>query len=339
MLNMLQNNETEASVNLPPFLINHSIFEGDKAMTETSIPEIPQFCKDENCGIYLIKNNENSKVYVGSSCNFKVRKATHLRELAKNIHHSSHLQHSYNKYGKKRFSIGIIEPVDNIENLVEREQYWIDAIHSCNMSYGYNMSPTAGSTFGVIRSEESKRRMSKIMTGREFSEEHKRNISLACKGRKLSKETIVKIAESRKGYRHSEETKRKMGEAHIGRIYPPVSEETKRKISKAQKGKIISDETKAKMSEAQKGNTKALGFKHTEETKEKIRIAKTGDRNPYYGKGRPVIQLTMDGVFIAEYPNAERAATTTGLFPQNIGASCKGRYKHSGGFIWKYKEV
>ena len=42
MLNFVINNETETSVNLPPFLIKNLICKGDKAMTNQSIPYPPK---------------------------------------------------------------------------------------------------------------------------------------------------------------------------------------------------------------------------------------------------------------------------------------------------------
>lgn len=48
------------------------------------------------------------------------------------------------------------------------------------------------------------------------------------------------------------------------------TDETKEKLSDAQLGKTHTDETKAKISESQKGNNNALGMQHSEATKEKI---------------------------------------------------------------------
>lgn len=62
-----------------------------------------------------------------------------------------------------------------------------------------------------------------------------------------------------------------------------VSEKSRSKMSTARKGRKYSDETKAKMSAAHKGQ------KHgpmSEETKQKLRIANIGFKNPNYGKPR-----------------------------------------------------
>jgi len=63
-----------------------------------------------------------------------------------------------------------------------------------------------------------------------------------------SEETRRKMSETKKN--PSEETRKKIGKASKGRTH---SQETKKKLSEANKGKTLSEETKRKMSEAQKG--------------------------------------------------------------------------------------
>jgi hypothetical protein len=51
-----------------------------------------------------------------------------------------------------------------------------------------------------------------------------------------------------------------------------------------------------------------------------------------------VNQYSKDGTFIAQYPSLMEASRQTGVNFGNISHCCKGHYKTSGGFIWKYKE-
>ncbi|MBF1054549.1 MAG: GIY-YIG nuclease family protein, partial [Parvimonas sp.] len=81
--------------------------------------------------IYEIRNKINNKVYIGSTIDFKQRKATHLKELRRGKHANSHLQNAWNKYGEDNFIFKIIERC-SIENLLIREQYYI------NLFYGEN---------------------------------------------------------------------------------------------------------------------------------------------------------------------------------------------------------
>lgn len=54
---------------------------------------------------------------------------------------------------------------------------------------------------------------------------------------------------------------------------------------------------------------------------------------------KPVLQLTLDGQFVAEYPSIAEAARQTGTYTSNICKCIKGIRNKAGGFIWKFKEA
>lgn len=53
---------------------------------------------------------------------------------------------------------------------------------------------------------------------------------------------------------------------------------------------------------------------------------------------RKVCQFTMDGEFVAEHESITDAALAVGTYPAVIMYVCQGKWKHTQGFIWKYKE-
>jgi hypothetical protein len=63
-----------------------------------------------------------------------------------------------------------------------------------------------------------------------------------------------------------------------------------------------------------------------------------GNKNPRYGTGRRVVQLTRDGVCINTYISATDAAKQTGIDRQSIYRCCAYKQKTAGGFIWMYLE-
>ena len=81
--------------------------------------------------IYQILNLENEKFYIGHSQDYDTRWYEHKRRLIKNRHENQHLQLAWNKYGEKAFEFIVIELVST-ENLLIREQYWIDNLKSYN---------------------------------------------------------------------------------------------------------------------------------------------------------------------------------------------------------------
>jgi hypothetical protein len=52
---------------------------------------------------------------------------------------------------------------------------------------------------------------------------------------------------------------------------------------------------------------------------------------------KAVLQYDMNMNFIAEYGSIGEAGRKTSVSMQNISSACRGEYKHSGNYIWKYK--
>ena len=78
--------------------------------------------------IYAIRNLINEKIYVGSANNFSVRKMKHLADLRANRHHSLILQRAFNKYGEASFKFEIIEVLSNPNDLLWKEQHYLDTL-------------------------------------------------------------------------------------------------------------------------------------------------------------------------------------------------------------------
>ena len=52
----------------------------------------------------------------------------------------------------------------------------------------------------------------------------------------------------------------------------------------------------------------------------------------------PILQFSIDGTFIKEWPSVCEAGRQLGISQGNICSCCKGRLKHAGGFAWRYKD-
>jgi group I intron endonuclease len=106
-------------------------------------------------GIYFIRCTESRKTYVGSSVNMHRRLESHIRALRKGCHGSPILQRSWNKYGEQSFETGVLELVPDRENLLSREQYWIDTSNS-----DFNVARVAGRVTGWRATDEQRQRAS-----------------------------------------------------------------------------------------------------------------------------------------------------------------------------------
>lgn len=64
----------------------------------------------------------------------------------------------------------------------------------------------------------------------------------------------------------------------------------------------------------------------------------SSDNQPKIRKHISVDQFTKDGVFIKTHYSIVDASRETGIKAQGINATCVGREKSAGGFIWKYSD-
>lgn len=177
----------------------------------------------------------NGKTYIG--CTGDVPEI----RWRKGYPHNNELSKDMCEYGWDNFKHDIIKSGLDEEEAYELEKELIHKYDSTNPEFGYNKSIGGKFNNGIIRSDEYRRKMSKLKQG------EKHNFY---------------------GKHHTDESKRKMSESSRGVNHPMygkhLSEETKRKISESHKKENLSKETLDKMREAR------LGKKLSESTKKKI---------------------------------------------------------------------
>lgn len=109
-----------------------------------------------NCGIYHIRNVVTGMRYFGRTVDWSKRKSQHLRELQRNSHVNSKLQHAWNKYGAEKFEFSLVWPAPP-ENHVELESMILEEAFDLGVLYNLHKSADGGMK-GMRHSEESKRR-------------------------------------------------------------------------------------------------------------------------------------------------------------------------------------
>src|SRR5882672_2177665 len=97
-------------------------------------------------GIYKITCTNNGYVYIGSSCEIDVRLVHHKSDLNLGYHRNVFLQNCYNKYGKDSFLYEVIQPVINVENLLEIEEKWISIYSKTHKCMNIRLNPTKPSS-------------------------------------------------------------------------------------------------------------------------------------------------------------------------------------------------
>lgn len=98
------------------------------------------------CGIYLIRNKVNNKVYIGQSVNVRRRLMEHLRSgqpekysIKSEKDKNNPIHQAIQKYGVENFEAKIIEKCEQSQ-LDEKERYWISQFNSTDKNIGYNIT-------------------------------------------------------------------------------------------------------------------------------------------------------------------------------------------------------
>lgn len=151
-------------------------------------------------------------------------------DLKRGDHHSRPLQRAWGKYGPENFVFEIIESISDRGLLISREQAAFDALRP-----EYNACKVAGSTVGVVCSDETRAKLSRAHKGRSFSEETRKRISQAQKSRYADGSLGAATSARQLGRKLSEETKKKLSEKARGAVKPCWTEERRVKTIAALK--------------------------------------------------------------------------------------------------------
>lgn len=225
-------------------------------------------------GIYAIRNTLNGRHYVGStSVSIAGRFKSHKHQLRHGKHHSPALQRSWKKNGESVFEFIVLEVVENLDSILEREQHWIEELKAADSRAGYNVAKVAGTRAGVPQPEEMKERYRQERKGVPKSAEHRRKISEGQKGRQISQEQREKlrVAATKQWadpQARADQSERKKGKpsAFKGKTHTTESIEKFRAAAMTERRLAISmgnlpemtDEIRAKISASKKGQRKGI---------------------------------------------------------------------------------
>lgn len=279
--------------------------------------------------VYMHVNKINDKKYIGVT-----GRLPHQRWG----HEGNHYRREPVFYGAiKKYGWDGFEHVIVADNLTEQDAkqleielialYKTNCFRYTNPKYGYNCTDGGDGKLGYVVSEETRQKLRASRLGK-----------------KLPPETRTKISESNKGRVVSEETRKKLSESRLGENNPNygkrTSEETRQKLSNALSGeknpmygKKRPLELKNKLLNALKESWQDPSFR---EKMSNIRSKQAlGKNNP---KAHPIVQLTLDNVFVKHWDYIKEAAIYYKVSESSIRGCCSKKQKTSCGYKWMYKE-
>jgi len=114
--------------------------------------------------IYKTTNITNGKIYIGQTKKTKENSVNYLGS-------GKLLIEAISEFGRNSFRREIIEEIEISDHkyIDEREEYWISYYNSRDRSIGYNITKggSGWSSFGIKRTEETRRKQSEIGKGRD----------------------------------------------------------------------------------------------------------------------------------------------------------------------------
>lgn len=297
-------------------------------------------------GIYKITNSIDHRVLVGSTTNFRRRYIGYLTRF-RHKKNNPYFQSFGEKHGIHCLSFELLElVVCEKPKLLEREQYWLDYYKSYERDKGFNIYPIAGSCLGSKWSEEKRKAFSEKLKkfhprkGIPRTEDVKEQIS-----KTLSKASVVQYSLEGKFIKKWSRIREAEQELNLvkGGIFICCKGRKNHeggflwRFSIGDNDPIeipsILDTHYPVFYESQ-NCLRLLPKKWIVSEKAKLATERNARR-----QAKKVVQMSLDGTHIEVFNSLTEASKKTGCPRVSIQNCCKGNYKTSLGFRWKFAEA
>lgn len=282
--------------------------------------------------IYKITDRINGKVYIGATsqgCGKRFKQ--HIWKANEGSNYAFHK--AIRELGENNFEAETIEYVNSIDELKQREKYWIIQYRTTNPKYGYN-SDCGGDI--MFHTEESKAKISAIHKGRDQSSRYKAvlqydengnfisefpSLSHACEFTKICRASLIR------GLKHSFKGRSKVN-PYIW-VYKEEYPDVPSKIN-----------TEGLIGDVNLNRTLSENFIKAREKN----FTKDGKMDSLK---KPVIQYDANNNYLNEFESISKAAKITGISNATIRDYCNGKFDDKLKdpkflkrikFIWKYKQ-
>ena len=286
-------------------------------------------CIEKTFEVYKITNIINNKIYIGiTSIGAGKRFRLHLSKAKLGSNYPLHT--AIREFGDTNFKIDILELCDSIEQLRDREKYFIALFNSKDPNVGYNT--TNGGEYIEV-TQEMREALSKAQKGRAHIESYKAVLQYDKNGtfiREWSNMTEASL------------------ETGISRA--SILRSVKKTLVRGSKSnpyiwfyRIEFDEIPEKVDPKKYYSNLEYKPSPSKECLKKIEQYKTIDGN-LKSLGKSIIKCDLSGNEIEIYDSISSAAKRNGITPEGIRLHLRGAYNYDDPkvlkrmkFIWKYK--
>ena len=241
--------------------------------------------------VYLITNNINQKRYVGiTTRTIDERFEEHCNQSESHKTKKSAVHQAIEKHGRSNFTIQQIDSAQTIQELYDKESYWIQKLGT----YGneYNLTSGGDGSHGRVFSEESKDKIRQKTIQRMQLPEQRKHLSEKTKlYYQQHPEEREKRRTAQTGYVPSEETRQKISRANKGKKYNRTPEGRQRIID-AQKNRVR-EPISEKCKELNKQRFLTNNPMQSAEARQRVAASKIGKKRYY----------RQDGSFYMAHPD------------------------------------
>jgi len=259
--------------------------------------------------VYKLTNIIDGKSYIGQTTRtVEERVLEHFKYHLKPDRGCRKLSFAIKKYGVENFKIETIDTADSLEDLNNKEIYWIEYYNS--MKNGYNLS-SGGNGRGSFISDETRKLLSK-----------------AGKGRK-----------------HSADQKRKIREAHLIPVYQYTKDGFFiKEHSSSADAFLITNINNSDIGKCCKGKKKSAGGYQWKFFKNKkidavLPRKKSIPKNKPITNNKRVAKINSDRIILEIYNSIIEAAAKNKCDNSDIVKVCKGKMKSVKGLLFIYHSI
>lgn len=290
---------------------------------------------------FIINDKGREVSYIGQTCDPEKRHNDFLNLRVQ--YGGKKIENARKKYGPENFLYEILETVscedeqDLAEKLNELERYYIKKFNS--LDSGYNNTIGGGGATGYRHTDEYKKwqsqRSSELNSDPEFKQRQKEGMVAYFSTTEAHEKASAALRER---YSHPEERKRT---SEIQKKSHAADPDRAKRQGKVLSEKCSTPEGRKRMSETSKAGWKKPEVVRIQQERMKKQWSQLGYKEAFHQihlgmNGKPVRQLTLDGVLIKEFVSACAAAEELGFSFGSISRVCRGERPKYKGYRWEY---